>query len=280
MNIRPSSVSDHCTRLNVPDRLYYDQDGKDGEHAISPNDVRQGLIGNCYFLAALAAIAQSNPSYIQSIVKPLGNDTWAVKLYEKEWWSGWYKPVEIIVGRDDLLTTGALQMYIKPDNTRWVSDDKSGCRSMELWPSIIEAAFHKMKRGGGMDGGLPWSAFRTLTGYGGVVNSLPTSSPAEVKRRLERGEAVVVRTGPFDRWRSGPSRLPEQHAMMVKDVSQRADKHGKLEWIYTIYDQATGRDIQIGQAQLERETYGFMTLNIPPPRPSLPPPSSPRPIAR
>ena len=48
--------------------------------APSPNDVNQGGVGDCYFLASLAAFANTNPGTLQNLAVDLGDGTFAVQF--------------------------------------------------------------------------------------------------------------------------------------------------------------------------------------------------------
>jgi len=45
---------------------------------IDPNDVRQGQLGDCYFLATLASIAQQDPERIRNMVEANSDGTYTV----------------------------------------------------------------------------------------------------------------------------------------------------------------------------------------------------------
>lgn len=51
---------------------------------IHHNDVEQGYLGDCYFLAALAAVAKANPNAIRNLITPKGDGTYDVRLYVKK----------------------------------------------------------------------------------------------------------------------------------------------------------------------------------------------------
>ncbi|NUP09909.1 MAG: hypothetical protein HOW73_28005 [Polyangiaceae bacterium] len=51
------------------------------------SDVDQGLLGNCYFLATLASIANANPKLITDLIKPTTNDGVLVSLFTDGQWS-------------------------------------------------------------------------------------------------------------------------------------------------------------------------------------------------
>ena len=44
-------------------------------------DVQQGGLGDCYFLATLAGIANANPTAIENMIFPNGDGTWTVRFY-------------------------------------------------------------------------------------------------------------------------------------------------------------------------------------------------------
>ncbi len=49
----------------------------------SKDDVFQGAVGDCYFMASLSAIANADPNYIQQMVVDLGDGTYAVRFYDQ-----------------------------------------------------------------------------------------------------------------------------------------------------------------------------------------------------
>lgn len=48
------------------------------ENSITPDGIKQGSIGDCYFEASLAAVAKSNPTIIKNMIKDNGNGTYTV----------------------------------------------------------------------------------------------------------------------------------------------------------------------------------------------------------
>ncbi|MCB0325438.1 MAG: hypothetical protein KDD69_17770, partial [Bdellovibrionales bacterium] len=50
------------------------------EFDITPNAVRQGTIGNCYFLAAVAALADERPAAIKNMIRDNRNGTYTVRF--------------------------------------------------------------------------------------------------------------------------------------------------------------------------------------------------------
>ena len=103
------TISDILTRCRTADEL--DSAGKprfsktnftgplfiDGA---KPEDVQQGQIGDCYFPAAMAAIAKQNPDAVNNMVKDNGDGTYTVTFKQKDWSTGRFKDVAIKVVRD------------------------------------------------------------------------------------------------------------------------------------------------------------------------------------
>ena len=99
---------------------------KDGP---SKDDVFQGGGGDCYFLSALAALAEANPGFIRRTVTDLHDGTYVVRFFQQN---------------------GA-PTYIRVTSELWV--DESGVlqyarlgRQKCLWVSIIEKAFAICRR--------------------------------------------------------------------------------------------------------------------------------------
>lgn len=53
-------------------------------HEPSVNDIAQGGLGDCYLLAALSAVVDTNPQLIKECMKDNGDGTVTVRLYDKE----------------------------------------------------------------------------------------------------------------------------------------------------------------------------------------------------
>ncbi len=85
-------------------------------------DVDQGAVGDCYFVATLAAIADANAEYIQQMVVDLGDGTYAVRFYQDG--------QEVYVRVDaDLWTEGGFLTY--------AGFGHEG----SLWVAIVEKAY-------------------------------------------------------------------------------------------------------------------------------------------
>lgn len=120
----------------------------------SADDVKQGALGDCFLLAALAAVAKANPKLIESMIKDNGDGTYDVTLYQDK---GWFKtdlqPTVVKV-------TGTFPVDAKGDPLYGHSGDKT-----ELWVMLIEKAYAKMKGGyKKIVGGFGGPALEAITG--------------------------------------------------------------------------------------------------------------------
>lgn len=52
-------------------------------NGINPDDVKQGQVGDCYFLSTLAAIANEQPNYLEDMFIDNGDNTFTVRFFNK-----------------------------------------------------------------------------------------------------------------------------------------------------------------------------------------------------
>jgi hypothetical protein len=80
------------------------------------NDIRQGAIGDCYYLASLASLADTDPQIISQMITSLGDGTYAMRYYR----SG--SEVYLRLDADLPVYSSGNLVYAKtgPDNEIWV----------------------------------------------------------------------------------------------------------------------------------------------------------------
>lgn len=112
------------------------------------DDIIQGSLGDCYYLAGLAALAWQDPQVIEQAITELGDGTYAVRFYRAS--------VEYYYRID-----AELPGY--PSFTRLTPDG-------ELWASLLEKAFAQHRYGDNsyysLVGGGVYEAFRALSDAG------------------------------------------------------------------------------------------------------------------
>jgi hypothetical protein len=110
--------------------------GEGDAAAIDANDVKQGAIGNCYFVAQLAAQAKADPSVIENLIKDNGDGSFTVSLYLKDKRQPWKRTkTDIVVSSEFPTSNGTSAAYAKPGDV--------GKDGAELWVMLIEKAFAK-----------------------------------------------------------------------------------------------------------------------------------------
>lgn len=94
------------------------------EDGPSMEDVNQGALGDCWYLASLMAVARANPSLIEEAITDNKNGSYTVRLYSDG------KPVYITVTDDEVYNKNGGRAFV---------------RSGERWPAIMEKALASYK---------------------------------------------------------------------------------------------------------------------------------------
>ena len=67
-----------------PDVQYKEVKGKAVVGSVSPDDVHQGAVGDCYLMAALISLAATSPATIENAITPDSPGKWNVRLYARQ----------------------------------------------------------------------------------------------------------------------------------------------------------------------------------------------------
>ncbi|WP_026120452.1 C2 family cysteine protease [Nocardiopsis potens] len=178
--------------------------GDDGE--IGSDDLRQGALGDCWWLAGMGAIADQNPQIIKDMIKENANGTYTVTFGDGE---------QVTVTPD---------LVVNSNNSPAFSSPQGGV----MWPAILEKAYAEKEGSfGEIEGGWPGDAMETITGddSGEVPGMLQTEE--FLSAMLDEGVAIGATT-PGDKkdsyyeLESGDS-LVGNHAYVVKEI-----KDGKV----------------------------------------------------
>lgn len=137
------------------DFLYAQQKGDHSPVDPKGSDTAQGALGDCYFIASMAAVANASPNSIKDAIKyNKATDTYTVRFFEESY-GGTSKPVYITV--DAFLPTVAGNR---------ADPAYAGEPGGKLWPAIMEKAYAQWK--GGYDaignGGYGAQAMAEITG--------------------------------------------------------------------------------------------------------------------
>jgi Calpain family cysteine protease len=103
-----------------------------------PQDIQQGQIGDCYFPAAVAAIAQNHPEVLTNAIKDNGDGTYSVTFKQKDWATGKSKDVIVKVDGDLYARSSGSALYGHSSNS-------ADSTKMELWFPLLEKAYAQWK---------------------------------------------------------------------------------------------------------------------------------------
>ncbi len=180
------------------------------------NDIKQGQVGDCYYLAGLSAMALTDPGLIQQSITALGDGTYAVRFYRNG--------VETYYRIDaQLATYGSSPWY--------AGLTRSGG---ELWVALLEKAFAQFRYNqnsySSIEGGWMHEAYTAISGatYRGISpGSTGADSLAQtMANELSAGHAVTAGS-----YSSATSPIIGGHAYTVQNV---ALENGV--WYVTVYN--------------------------------------------
>jgi hypothetical protein len=166
------------------------------------DDVAQGSVGDCYYLAALASVADTDPYLIEQMVAPLGDGTYAVRFYRGGC------EVYLRIDADLPVSYGTNLAYAKfgPDG--------------ELWVPLVEKAYAYFRYGqnsyASIHGGWMGPVYREVTNASAQYYWVAGSSEAlldYLASALAEGHPVTLGS-----YSNAPTPVVGSHAYMVKSV--------------------------------------------------------------
>lgn len=155
---------------------------KDGASA---NDMNQGMVGDCWYLAELAATAQKNPKFIEEGIKENGNGTVSVRIWDKD-------------GNYEWVTVTKELPYKNGDNFAATGQG-------DTWPAYYEKAFalrYEDDADGyaGIEADNQEHATPYITGQegknlkDGFLGMTGESDIADLKKAHDSGKAITIST--------------------------------------------------------------------------------------
>lgn len=144
---------------------------------LSPNDVEQGQLGDCYLLSALAGFAQTNPKVLTDAITDNQNGTYTVRFFRNDPSFG-PQPEYVTVDGDFPTKNGWARLYAQTPNG-------------ELWPAVVEKAYAKFQGGYGLigQGGVPGDVAYALTGDMASMRLVVATSAGSTFERIDHALA-------------------------------------------------------------------------------------------
>jgi len=193
----------------------------------TPGDVRQGAIGNCYFPAAMAAVAHTSPEALKQTIKQNTDGTYTVRFYEN---GNKSRPVDIKIDGDLYVRSFGGPIYGSS------LGGPTGKDSMELWFPLIEKAYAQWKGSydtignGGSAGKVMSEVLGRSQGYEWVSAGSEQRLFDRIKRDIERGVPMAAGTHGTDQAaRYTNTGVYANHAYSVLGVEEKnGEKFVKL----------------------------------------------------
>ena len=182
-------------------------------NSVSPADIAQGEIGDCYLMSSLAEIAQNDPAVIRNMIQQNKDGTYTVTFQRPRpslaFWEPDFTPVKVTVDGN----------FPETKNGPAYAQEGQGA---VLWPMVLEKAYASFQGSYGQigEGGQASTAMEAITGRHSAEYN-PSSASLNALASLEaHGQAVVVGTKSDYTDPLGKKILVPSHAYWVKSVDQ------------------------------------------------------------
>lgn len=161
-----------------PEDIFNQQPYKIFEGGIEPNDIKQGELGDCYFLSSLAALAE-RPNLIQRLFSNK-------EISEEHCYCVW-------LCHDGIWEAVVLDDYFPCRNNKVPAFSKSNGK--ELWVLLLEKAYAKLHGGyDKIEAGVTGYALKDLTGAPFTSVECNNNTPAVWKFIIEHDEKKHILT--------------------------------------------------------------------------------------
>jgi hypothetical protein len=199
--------------------------------SVNINDIQQGSIGDCFFLSAVGAIAQKDPTFIHDMIHDNGDGTATVNFFATPGAAA--TPITVTMTLDNGYSQAELSedYELSADGTHW---------EYEIWPQVLEKAYGgflaTLPPGSGgpqtlNDGGradIAWQQMTTQAATNTVTTSMSATDIAtQIKSAYAAGQKVVLSsntsmTDPYAWVDLVSYQLVSGHAYVLQAIEQDA----------------------------------------------------------
>ncbi|MDB9451562.1 C2 family cysteine protease, partial [Dolichospermum circinale] len=175
----------------VASRAYSYVSGSLFQNGLSADDVYQGQVGDCYYVATLASIAQEKPDYIQNMFTDNGDNTFTVRFYNNG-------VADYVTVDRYLPTSGNYAFYAD-----W-GGGSSTSTSNELWVALAEKAYAQLAESGwsrssnstnsysAIEGGWMDRVIRQVTGLAATSQSVTSMTQTQLINLVNSNQILTA----------------------------------------------------------------------------------------
>jgi hypothetical protein len=161
------------------------------QNGLSANDVYQGAVGDCYYVATLASIAQEKPDYIQNMFTDNGDNTFTVRFYNNG-------VADYVTVDRYLPTSGGYAAY-----AGWGGSSVSSTTN-ELWVALAEKAYAQLAESGwsrsstsnnsyaDIEGGWMDTVIRQVTGLSATSQSVSNMTQTQLINLVNSNQVLTA----------------------------------------------------------------------------------------
>lgn len=150
---------------------------------IDISDVMQGGLGDCYLIAAIAAVADKKPELIRNMIQDNGDGTYTVTFFEKNSFLGIFE------------TDGFSKVEIKVslDGSEYAKTGDQIGMSQEVWTKVIEKGYAEWAGSyKDIEGGFPHNALEAITGVDSKDFNPSSLSIDNLAESFNNGNAITA----------------------------------------------------------------------------------------
>ena len=215
----PSEDRSGLTYQGLTNGQLYNQGTGDTDE-VALNDIDQGSLGDCYFLAALGALAHSDPQKIKDLIKDNGDGTYDVTLYDYNYFFSTSRSAQTITVTPTFPTNAS-------GNPAYAQTGDGP----EFWVMLMEKALAQHEGGyDEIEGGNPGDAMEMLTGQSSTTTQTSGKSETqilnEINTLINDGKPVTASSKSYDDDKkkqqvAGGLNIVTGHAYVVESVDVR-----------------------------------------------------------